>query len=317
MTTPRRNIPVLIVAVFFCACVAASDVFGDTFDRRSGMISDSVVYLQKSIPAAETERDTQNITVRIAPIVTVTAGLLDAGVAPDEPLVQSGLRFLRRFYDDNKSRELRNDAALTALLAKIEACLAKASQGISSNDSKDDSTDETAFLLRALDSLDDSEATARAVGFVQKINGETSNDDAHLDETRYVVSPGVGDSIRVREWRQAMAELDGLPIRDLCPVDRWSPEQFDGLIACVHGLKHYPPLPGSPSRPEPLSAFAAISPLPRLTDSRKTISGQQGPLALYAFNIPLPGHRGLSQTLSQTLLSADSLAALQTVRRLE
>ncbi len=92
---------------------------------ESEMVAESIRYLHKSITALQKEKTPSN-TRRVAPITTVIAGLLDAGVSPEQPLVHSGLDFLARFHADLKQRKSNLSKADKALFKQIAACLKKA-----------------------------------------------------------------------------------------------------------------------------------------------------------------------------------------------
>ena len=327
MTLFHRQIAVFlgILAFFasasaFVPCLATS---GDVAPKQavaqnshSAMLAESALYLQKAVVQFETTPDSQKTDIRVAPIVTVTRGLLDAGVSPDEPLLQSGLRFLQRFYDDQK--KLGEQATVSNdLLAKIETCLAKAKQNSPPHDSfqQQSTPDDSDFLLKSLALFDDSEAVSRATGFAQQLNvsnAELNTAVIEIDETQYVLSPGLGCSMRFRDLHQALAERETLPL-----VEHFSPVQWEGLIASVHGLPNYPPLPDGPRFPKHETHFAALSQLIRSNDYRKK-SGDEPVLTCFLVtNRFLDNAFEPRQSALRRHLLADNLAALQTVRRLE
>ena len=327
MTLLHRQIAVFwgILAFFvsvsaFFPCLAAS---GDVVPKQavaqnphSAMLAESALYLQKAVAQFETTPDSQKIAVRVAPIVTVTRGLLDAGVSPDEPLLQSGLRFLQRFYDDQK--KLGEQATVSdGLLAKIETCLAKAKQNAPANESfqRQNLPDNNDFLRNSLTLLDDSEAGSRAMGFVQQLDvfdAELNTAVIAIDETQYVLSPGLGHSMRFRDLYQALAEREALPL-----AEHFSPVQWEDLIASVHGLPNYPPLPDGPRFPKHETHFAALPQLTRSNDHRKKSGNEQVLTCFLATNYSLDNAFEPQQSALRRHLLADNLAALQTVRRLE
>ena len=330
MTQLHRQIAVFggILAFFvsasaFFPCLAAS---GDLVPKQavaqnpdSAMLAESVLYLQKAIAQFETMPDAQKTAVRVAPIVTVTTGLLDAGVLPDEPLLQSGLRFLKRFYDDQKKLGEQTTVS-NDLLAKIEICLAKVQQNDSRESFQQENLpDDGDFLLKSLASFDDSEAVSRAMGFAQQLDvpnalceTEFNTTVVAIDETQYVLSPGLGRSMRFRDLRQALAEQEALPL-----AEHFSPMQWEGLIASVHGLPNYPPLPDEPRFPKHETLFAALPQLTRSNDHRKKSGDEQLLTCFLETNHLLDNAFESQQSALRRHLLADNLAALQTVRRLE
>ena len=306
--------------LFFCSgtTVVFCHHFSQNQDDRQSisreiMVAESVAYLQKAIPQYEAASDSQSVAVRVAPIVTVTTGLLDAGLSPDEPLLQASLQFLQRFYDDQKSpgcRAMMPDN----LLAKIEVCLDKAHKNTTTF-TQHDAPDDASYLLHTLAAFDDSDAVSRAMAFAQNLgndDNDPSEDVIVIDETRYVVSPGLGRSVRVRDWNQAIAEWETLPQPDV-----FSSAQFDCLIACVHGLKNYPPQPDGPQRPNRESYFAAMPTVARSHDSRKKSTSNQLSIDCIETYSSLLNAFEPQQSVARRHLLADNLAALQTVRRLE
>lgn len=293
----------------------------ETRNSPSELTVDSVFYLQKAISRFETDRDSQSVAVRVAPIVTVTTGLLDADVSPDEPLLRSSLQFLQRFCDDQKP--LGRDATIpTGLLAKIETCLDKAHRNATvtiPDDPRHDSYDVRSRLLETLASLDDSDAVARAKFFAENLCHDNECDESEtvttlvgISETRYVVSPGIGRSSRIRDSGQAIAEFETLP-----RGDGFSRTRFDGLIADVHGLQNYPPLPDEPQLPKRETFFIALPHLVRSNDGRKKTTDEQ------VFACFIETYRSLRDAfepyplISRRYFLANNLAVLQTVRRLE
>ena len=95
------------------------------------MIAESIRYLHKSISALKNERTIFSNVLRIAPIVTVISGLLDAGVSPEEPLLQSGLGFLAKFHQEQKRRKSVLSKDDSVLLRQIAVCLKKAKKPVS------------------------------------------------------------------------------------------------------------------------------------------------------------------------------------------
>ena len=275
--------------------------------RDSVMIAESVVYLQKAITQFESNRDLQSIVARIAPIVTVANGLLDAGVSPDEPLLQSSLCFLRQFYNDQKSS---GASAMTPpdLLAKIEICLERTSPKTEGQNLADD----TAFLWSALAVLDDSEAVDRAVEFVEKLNIDATDDCQTIDETQYVVLSGIGDSIRVCGVHRFLADLQTTP-----QPNAFSSEMFDCLIANVHGLKNYPFSPVEKHFPKQESLLAALPQLYRLNDSRKKSGDDRILSCFYETYRSFLNAFESQQSVLRRHLHADGLSALQTVSHLK
>ena len=327
MTLFHRQIAVFlgILAFFvsasaFVPCLATS---GDVAPKQavaqnshSAMLAASASYLQKAVVQFETMPDSQKTAVRVAPIVTVTRGLLDAGFSPDEPLLQSGLRFLQRFYDDQKTLGKQTTVS-NDLLAKIETCLARAKQNVPPRESfqQQSTPDDSDFLLNSLALLDDSEAVSRAMGFTQQLNVsdiELNTVVVAIDETQYVFSPGLGHSMRFRDLRQALAEREALPL-----AEHFSPMQWDGLIASVHGLPNYPPLPDGPRFPNRETYFAALPQITRSNDHRKKSGDEQFLTCFLETNHLLVNAFEPQQSVLRRYLLADNLAALQTVRRLE
>ena len=90
------------------------------------MIADSIRYLHKSITALQNEKTVFSNARRIVPIVTVVSGLLDAGVSPEEPLLQSGLDFLAQYHAEQKKQKATLPKADFILHQQITACLKKA-----------------------------------------------------------------------------------------------------------------------------------------------------------------------------------------------
>lgn len=300
---------------------------GDVRDAsHAAMMAESVSYLQKAISHFESEPDSQSVAVRVAPIVTVTSGLLDAGVSPDETLLQSSLGFLRRFYDDRNSPG-RHAAVSENLLTKIEACLDKADQIARKNaahdlDARQNTPVDTAFLLNSLAPLDDADAVSQAMGFVQQLSDTGANGDETtveiaaeivlIDETPFVISPGLGGSIRFRDLHQVLAEQTTRP-----QVDAFSPLQCDCLIAAVHGLPGFPPPRDAPRLPGRESLFAAVPQPGRANDHRKKTDAERFSAYASDFYRSFLNAFEPQQSVTRRYLLADNLAALQTIRRLE
>lgn len=287
------------------------------------MVSESVSYLQKAITQIESDRDLQSPGVRIAPIVTVTTGLLEAGVSTEEPLLQSSLRFLQRFNDDQTSSACHATVP-DDLLTKIKNCLDKARQNpdafaLNAQPQSFDTRDSLDRLLETLDSLDDSDAVSRAKEFVRTLNGDDHSDSVTgtfdvvmTTETRYVVSRGWSRSVRIHDFGRTLVEPETLP-----NGNGFSTAEFDSLIAAVHGQQDFPSLPHGRRFPKRESLLVAFSTIPRLNDKRKKTTDEPVPTGLaetyrswYAAFEP-------QQSVLRRHLPADNLVALQTVRRLE
>lgn len=312
-----------LIAVLMLLGSGIELIFGSSsFEKRiikdsshSTMVAESIVYLQKAITQFEAEHDVQNIAIRIAPIVTVTTGLLETGVSPDEPFLQSSLRFLQRFYDDQKSL---GDCVMVPddLLVKIEACLDRTFPKTESPNL----SDETAFLLNALTALDDSDnsdAVNRAAEFVQKLDVDSSGeyeiiDETQHDETQYIALPGLGDSIRIRDLRRFFVDFQTLPQPNV-----FSDEMFDCLIASVHGLNNDPFSPDEKRFPKQESLLAALPQLYRLNDNRKKSDAEQMSSCFCETYRSFLNAFEPQQSILRKYLLADSLSALQTVRHLE
>ena len=300
-------------------CFWTGPTFCDDFscDRvedvsHTAMIAESVVYLKKAISQFEGEHASPSVFVRVAPLVTVTTGLLDAGVSPDEPLLQSSLRFLHRFHDDQNSLN-SNLSVSDDLSEKIEICLDKARKNSTFPNSNDllsqyDLSDDRVYLLQSLVSLDRSEAVSRAMEFVQNLSTDENGKSETVvvtDEMQYMASPGFGRSVRFHDVSRVIDEWMAFSLSE-----HFIPTQFERLIAGVHGLKDYLPLPDEPQCPKP-KTFVAVLPTVFRSYDTSVLTG------LIESSFSLQNTFEPQQSVLRRYFPADNLAALQTVRHLE
>ncbi|MDR1960571.1 MAG: hypothetical protein LBQ54_16290 [Planctomycetaceae bacterium] len=289
-----------------CAEGGTANFTADFATPQQEIVADSIQYLQKSLSYLKTTDDSE---VRIAPIVTVIRGLLDAGVSPEEPLVRSGLTFLAKIHQDAQKPE--STVSLDRnILRKIEACLEKAAGASFAEEDKEkeydpagsapESESDTVSVYQSVASLETSDGVSRALEFLRQ-TGNTEEDSSACPV------PQANHAYHVNLY-------DSRPLLPIQP-QYWDDFQLDRLIAAVHRLKNYPPMPDRPAFPEEelLGQRAVQSPVQkrdRLLSGLLTAAYQE---LLFASMSPSKDYI----RDSQAAFFADNLYSLRTTCRLE
>lgn len=212
----------LLLYVLWTSAVPAMEVCPDR-NPRDEILTEAVVYLQKSTIALKKENNPQSLNRRVTPIITVLSGLLDAGFTHEEPIVLSAAEFIETFYSDYKrycNRQLKSgnlSADEQALLVQLRKCLKK---------------------IRSAQSL-------------KPLHGKQPLSQTPCSETErdVVISPGFGSFTRVRDTAQP--SFKALPEN----VSHWGNFQYKILIASVHALPEYFPLTPPFQKPQDTKSF--------------------------------------------------------------